>query len=401
MHGEPKTKRRSAAESTSPRTPVGAPNRIAFFSLAISAWAIIAAAQAPSTVARTAAELRAKLELRTSISLTGSQLRSAAVAIARSGDVPLAVDRRVDPETPIELSAIDLPLEQVWRRFVDAAGLGYATFGPLVYVGPQATARDLNTLAALRRDEAERLPPPLKTKLLQAAAVSREAPCDVRELWNGLAAEAGLKTLNAERMPFDLWPKIEWAPLPLVDRLSLVAAEFELTFHIDPTARTISLEPRPDDPKLERSYAAGAKPQETLVRLRKLVPDAVVRLSGTKVTVVGKYEDHQRITAPAGSQAAARPAGAAPAGVQVHSLRIKDVPLSTLVKVLREKHKLKIEVDEGAIKAAGLNLDAPTAVDVEKATLEQLLEQAAAPLGLTARRVGETVVIGVRAKGPK
>lgn len=336
--------------------------------------------------------------LLTSISLSGSQIRSAAAAIARSGDVALVLDRRVDPELPIELNAVDRPLEVVWQRLVEVAGLGYATLGPVVYVGPQSTARDLNTLAALRRDEAERAPLALKTKLMHIEATACDAPCDVRELWNRLAAEAGLTTVNAERLPFDLWPAIGWAPLPLVDRLTLTAVQFDLTFRLDPTARTITLEPLPKDVLLERSYAAGPKPQETLARFRTLVPEAAVKSAGGKISVVGKYEDHQRLTAPAAAQAAVKPIGPAAVGAQVHSLRVKDVPLKALVQVLREKHKLKIDVDEAAIAAAGLSLDGLTAVDVNKVTLEQLLEQAAAPLGLQARTVGDTVVIGVRGK---
>jgi hypothetical protein len=375
--------------------------RVAFFLLAISFSSISAVAQTPSSVAQSEAELRARLDLRTSISLTGSQIRSAASAIARSGDVALALDRRVDPETPIELNAVDLPLEQVWHRLVEVAGLGYATYGPIVYVGPQATARDLNTLAALRRDEAERAPLALKAKLLHVQETVCDAPCDVHELWNRLTADAGLKTVNPERMPFDLWPAIRWAPLPLVDRLTLIAVQFELTFRVDATARTITLEPTPKVVTLERSYAAGPKPQETLTRFRSLAPEAVMKAVGAKISVVGKFEDHQRLVAPAGAQVAIKPGVPPKAGGQVHSLRIKDVPLRALVQVLRDKHKLKIEVDDAAIAASGLSLDGHTAVDVEKVTLEQLLEQAAAPLGLTARTIGDTVVIGVRAKAPK
>lgn len=398
MDADRAMKRCVAKSQTSPGGVVFASLRFVFFSLAISASSINAEAQAPPAVAQTGAELRARLELLTSISLTGSQIRSAAGAIARSGDVALVLDRRVDPELPIELNAVDRPLEVVWRRLVEVAGLGYTTVGPVVYVGPSTTARDLNTLAAVRRDEAERTPPALKTKLMHIEATQCAAPCDVRELWNRLTAEAGLTTANPERMSFDLWPAIQWAPLPLVDRLTLVAVQFDLTFHIDPTARTITLEPIPQGVTLERSYAAGPKPQETLTRFRALAPEAVVKQSGAKISVVGKYEDHQRLTAPATAQVAVKPDVAPAAGAQVHSLRVKDVPLKALVQVLREKHKLKIDVDEAAIQAAGLSLDGLTAVDVNKVSLEQLLEQAAAPLGLQARTVGDTVVIGVRGK---
>lgn len=396
--------RYTRCEATAPATPREArfaSFRVPFFSLAISAWAINCIAQSPANVARNEAELRARLQQRTTISLAGSEIRNAAAAIAKNNDLAIAFDRRIDPELPVELSATDTTIEEVWRRLAESHDLGYTTFGPNVYVGPKQPARDLSTLAALRRDEVERFPAALKAKLLHADSTTCEAPCDAGALWNRLTAEAGLTFVNPARMPFDLWPTVGWAPLPLVDRLTLVASQFDLTFRIDPLARTITLEPAPNDAMLERSYAAGLKPLETLNRFRTIAPSATIRQVGAKMMVVGKYEDHQRLAGRAPAAVANNVNAPPPAGAQVFTLRVKDVPLGELIRVLREKHKLKIQVDEAAIKAAGLSLDGRTEVDVAKATLQQLLEQAAAPLGLTARTVGEAVEIGVRPAAPK
>ncbi|MCE9604967.1 MAG: hypothetical protein K8U03_08705 [Planctomycetia bacterium] len=337
-------------------------------------------------------------------SWTGSQIRSAASGLAKNAEVALCLDRRVDPESPLELSFADTSVAEIWRRIAESHELAVVSFGPVIYLGPKSTARDLKTLAALRRDDASRAAPALKAKLSESRPTTCEAPCESRALWTSLATEAGLRTTNLERMPFDVWPAVDWAPLPLVDRLTLLAVQFDLTFKLDATARTLTFEPLPSSILIERSYPAGLKPQETLARFRALAPLATVRLAGAKIAVVGKVEDHELVSG-TGSSAVANTAATSPAvpaaAKQLFTLRVKDVPLDELIRVLQEKHKLKIRVDEAAIKAAGLTLDRRTEVDVAKATLEELLEQAAAPLGLTARRDGETVEIGVRAAAPK
>jgi hypothetical protein len=404
------------------QTPLARQARRWIFALAIFSLPILAVAQSPAPVAapaplvRSAAELQMRLQARTSVSLTGSQLRHAANELARKDDLGLAIDRRVDPETPVELAFADAPSEEVWRKLAESCNLGFATFGPMIYLGPTPAARDLNTLAALRRDDAGRASPALKAKLLQSSETSCSAPCDARALWNTLAAEAGLTTTNPERMPFDVWPEVRWGSLPLVDRVTLVAVQFGLTFKLDPSARTVTFEPLPSDVALERSYAAGAKPQETLARIAAAAPTAIVRQNGAKITVVGKFEDQERIAAVLnGAPNSVGPSSVGPngvaqtgttqpnrnappaAGVQVYTLRIEDKPFSEMVRVLQEKHGLKIKVHEEAIRAAGISLDQRVNFTVSKVTLLQLLEKAAAPLKLTARQVGDTVEITVPA----
>ena len=60
-------------------------------------------------------------------------------------------------------------------------------------------------------------------------------------------------------------------------------------------------------------------------------------------------------------------------------------------------HGFEFTLDEEAIAAAGVSLDAPLDVQVENASLERLLEAALEPAGLEFRRSGNSFRIGPKA----
>jgi hypothetical protein len=225
---------------------------------------------------------------------------------------------------------------------------GVAWIGPTAYLAPTSVAASLPAAIAARNAEANQAADPLRAALAARRTLAWADLAEPRAVLEQLAAEAGLRPANLEIVPHDLLYRVSTPALSLVERLSLVAAGFDLTYHVDPTARTIEFRPLP---------AGIAKP-------------------------------------PAGKPPAVAVANPAAPGVQVHTLRVENVPLGVLINVLRTKHGLKIRTDDEAIRAAGLTLDRLTSVNVQNATLEALVEQAAAPLGLTAKLVGDTVEVG-------
>jgi len=346
---------------------------------------------APAT---TQQELQRRLAATTSVTWSGAPLREALAARCAAGGVGLVIDRRVDPGAPLELSAVDEPLESVLRRVASAQRCEIAAVGPVVYFGPAATARRVRTTAALRRQEAQNLPAAIGGKLLQPAALAWPELSEPRAIVTALAAEAGLRLDDAELVPHDLWPAADLPALPLCERLTLVLAEFDLTYRADAAARTITLVPLDERPTIERRYTVAGDPAATIARWRALAPEATYRAAAGGVVVAARVEDHERlavgkVAGAASGPAATKPAGGGKpaAGEKRYSLKLKNKPLGELVKLLRDGHKLPIEVDDAALAAAGISLDTLTSVEVVDATLQQLLEQAAAPLGLAVQAV--------------
>ncbi len=348
--------------------------------------------------------LRAVWDRTYSISKSGTTLRQAVDGLATTSGMAVVLDRRADPERRVTLDVQDMPLGQIWTDLAASCGLSVSWVGPVLYLGPPEAAAALRTLAALRRDDAAKLPPDLRSALATKKSISWADLEEPRSLLTSLSAEAGLRPAG-DGLPHDLWPAARWPALSLVDRLTLLAIEFDRTFTVDPVSRTLTLTPIPDAVAFERSYPAPPNAADTVRRWQLLAPQASVRLVGNQVVVAGREEDHEAIAtgrgrrvvpaavAPAPPGAAKPPANARvkpPAGTRVFTLRTQEQPLSAIVDALRRQGN-DVRMDEAALKRAEIDPAGRTSVEVKDATLVELLEAAGKPLGLTARQVGKAV----------
>jgi hypothetical protein len=305
--------------------------------------------------------LRLKLREPIGASWSGTDLRRVAELLIRNFRLCVVLDRRLDPTAAVEWSFADVPLTDVVAQLADRGHGAVAWIGPVAFVAPTAVAAQVPNLLEAHRREVEQRPTALRAAFAARKPLTWPDLAEPRSVLASLAAEAGLKPVGLERIPHDLLYHVATPPLTLDERLTLVAVQFGCTCRLDVGQGAIVIERLPD---------AGPAPSPTNTTVAK--PPAVATV-----------KTPSRAPAPA-------------AGVQVFTLRVKDVPLDKLIDVLRQKHGLKIRVDDEAIRRAGLTLDRPTAVDVQQATLEALLDQAAKPLGLAAKRVGDTVEIAPR-----
>lgn len=351
------------------------------------------AAAEPPAPAATTQELQRRLAEPISVAWSGATLRDALATQGRLRGIAVLVDRRVDPGLVLELTTADQPMRAVLEQVAAMHRLGISFFGPVVVVGPPAAMGDLRTVAALRQQETQTLVIDLRNALTRKAPMAWNDLAEPRTLLAQAAAEARLTVANAELLPHDLWPAAELPPLTLLERLTLLTAPFDLTFQIDGPTRRLTLRPIDEQPRITRSYTLGSAAEATLPRWQALAPDAELRREGATIVARARVEDHERFKPGGGaSLVAARPTGtkgpaSAPAdpSQRRYTLRLKNKPFSELIKLLRDAYKLPIEVDETAIRNAGISLEKWTSVEVADATLEELLRQAGAPLGLTVR----------------
>lgn len=322
-------------------------------------------------------------------------LRQAIDRFSRAEKTAVVLDRRIDPDQRVDLTLSKLSLRDAFQRIAEHLEVGVSLPGSVVYFGPPAVAARLWTLAELRREEARRLSGAMGRKFLQAERMSWPDLSTPRDLLDGLARQSGITISGLEQIPHDLWAGADLPALPLVDRLTLVAVQFDLTFEIAADGRGVRLVSAPDDVAIVRGYPAGRQPQETAARWAELAPDARIKIAGEKIFVKATLEDHQRI---ADAQrpvrrSAPRPPRAKAEGEKRYTVAAAKGPLGKMLQELAARFELELQVDEDGLRQAGISLQQHVSFSAKDTTVDGLFEALLKPAGCTFQRRGKTIEV--------
>ena len=214
-------------------------------------------------------------------------MRRAVTLLSQEHRIALFLDRRVDPDQKVDLSVQNLPLEEVLNRIADEHGFAVTLFGSVGYLGPPEATAKLRTLAILRREEAHRFGAEIERRLVQPGPLRWDDLATPRELLAGLAEQSGVTIAGMDRIPHDLWAAADLPSMSLIDRLTLLAMQFDLTFQISSNGRTLKLVPAPEDVAITREYPAGRQAEALAAKWADLLPDSRFRVSGGNIVVRG------------------------------------------------------------------------------------------------------------------
>jgi len=315
-------------------------------------------------------------------------LRQAVRKLSETLRVAIVVDRRVDPDQVVDLDLVDVPLAEALQQIAKQAGAGATILGPVVYLGPVDSARQLRTLGALSTQAAGRLPARQKQAALASRPLAWPALATPAQVFERLSKESGIPIHGGDRLPHDLLAATDLPAMPWIDRLSLTAIQFGLAPRFAVDGRSVELAPIPDEVRISRSYPAGREAAATVAEWKRLAPEAEIKPAQGKIMVLATVEDHERLVPPR----AARSPAATP-GQQVYTLTLEGMPLEAFIAQLEQKLALSFDLDP-----AGVNLEAPVSVDVREASLDELLRAAFDPLGLDFTRKDKRVTVRVRTK---
>jgi hypothetical protein len=335
-----------------------------------------------------------------SIAWSGTPLREALSRFGRAQGITVLVDRRVDPGQRLVLSVDSMPARQVLEQIAASRGLGVSHLGPVTYLGPTIATARLRTLAALRAADVARLPAAVQYRFTQLQAWRWDDLEVPRQLLQDLGRQTGVGIRGLELVPHDLWPAVELPPLPLVDRLTLVANQFDLTFVVAPSGGSVRLVPIAAPVHIERRYRHARLSRRLMRDLADEMPAATWRFEAGGLVLRGRVEDHERLVAsltprasPSQSTARTRNRVAAEAEKR-YTLTVKDQPVGPLVRQLASKLDLDLEIDSAAIRKAGRSLDKRVSFQVRNATIGQLFRAALRPAGLDFARQGRQLHVG-------
>jgi hypothetical protein len=347
----------------------------------------------PATSWLTGSALRSRLDEAVDIYWSDTPLRHAVETLSRSYRVAVLIDRRVDPGQRLNLKLSATPLRGALERITEGRGLGVSWLGPVAYLGPSRAASRIRTLAELRRGEIRGLPASVGRRFLLPKPIRWDDFATPRDLLARLGAESGIEVFGLDQVPHDLWAGADLPPISLVDRLTLIAGQFDLTFQVAADGGSIALIPVPDDVAIERSYPGGRQARQLAAKWAALLPDSEVNVVGSQVLVRGLLEDHERLKR---SPRTGRP----PTPKRVRKGRGEETftgkiagQLGELLEQLAGQFELELRVDQRALEESGISLQRRVSVNVEDATIEELFEALAAEAGCTARRRGIAIEI--------
>ncbi len=335
--------------------------------------------------------LHQQLERPLGVSWTGAPLGPTLQKLAHHQQVCIVLDRRVDPNRKLDLTVEAEPLSIVLQRVAVQQGEGTAVLDSLVYIGPPVVAERLRTLSALGHEALRKLPPANRRPLQERRAWQWEDLATPRELLANLARQGGVKIEGQEQIPHDLLRSADWPPLAWMDRLLLLAVQFNLGVELEQEGALLRLVPLPEHAEITRSYPAHGQAAALAQKWRGQLPAARINADDDRVLVVARIEDHELLEQAQRGGSAKRTT--VKPGKQVYQLAVEKVPVRQLLSELGRKMNLEFELDEPAIRQAGRSLDSLISFKVQDASLDELLAAALAPAGLAYTRQDRKVKV--------
>ncbi len=223
----------------------------------------------------------------------------------------------------------------------------------VVYIGPRPIARRLRSVATALQQAVSQLPRTAQQKFLRSKAIAWDDLATPRGLLSQLAEQNGIEIVGQDRVPHDLWAAAHLPPLSLIDRLTLIAGQFDLTFKIFPGGTRLELVPIPEHLPVVANGFQSPPPSP---------------LTSTEQSTAAE-------------------------GIRIDRLVIQNKPLGPVLRQLAARLGLEVRMDEKAIAAAGISLDRRVSVKVENVTVDGLLRQLLTPAGLTFHRRQKVVDI--------
>ena len=348
------------------------------------------------TVFHTGSQFQTEIDRTLSASWANVELRDQLKTIGDERRVAILLDRRVDPTVQLPLNLTNSSLREGVRDMARLLGADISVADPIVYVGPPAATQRLRTLIELQsselRSRESSIPEKRRVELAARHTVTWQDLDSPVEIVQRIADRYRLTIGHLELLPHDLWVANTLPSVTAAEALSLVLIQFDLTFAWTGKAeggagQGIELVSAPERPVIEKRHRVkGRTAAEALKLLKQYGPELVVKIDGSDLVVRGLLEDHEAVAALSGGSATRKPdvvTGIKPIKQRLFTLKIDRVPARVLMKKLEES-EIVFEYDAEQLAAAGIDLDQPIKLDVEKASAADFFKAVFDPLHLTA-----------------
>ncbi|WP_164100382.1 hypothetical protein [Candidatus Laterigemmans baculatus] len=373
----------------------------------------------PASSAATAADfprpVAAPRETSLRIFAEGKTLEETLAGIRERTGLRVWRDRRVDPALPLLSENYGPTAGAVLDQLAAEHQLEVAVADEVVLLGP-APAPELaatemmaawdSLVASGREDRPD-------DTLTQTRAVRWPMLTTPSEALQTVAEQWDLR-IDSVSLPHDLWPAVDLGEVRVTTALGLIGVGFDLSLELDPVTRRVTAEPLGPQTRVAREYPGQTLPPQLRSRLTSPAVGGQLRKQGDRWLLSGPAKAHAMlesllVSTGTGSQppdsararemrAAASHSGGDPQnrevdGLKRYSLRLVNKPADAFLESLCRSVGWQLEIAPEAAAPLTQRID----LEVEQATLDELIERAVGPLGLRAERDGERLrIVGER-----
>jgi hypothetical protein len=248
----------------------------------------------------TGSELETQNELAISAWWSKAELGNRLTAFSKSQRVGLFLDRRVNPQLPIELGLKDRTTEQVLWGVADQQNLGICRIADYYYFGPAATTAVLPTVVDELTGESVRRRKQHSVDWNQRVKLSMPPVVEPQWLLQQLAEEHKFEILGLDTLPYDTWAQFDLPATSLAITVQTLLTGFGKTYQRNSTGDQITIVDlsKLDSVKRNFSTPAGLSVREfkALVgTLEQQFPDLNFRYRSKRLTVTGDPEELARL----------------------------------------------------------------------------------------------------------
>jgi len=339
---------------------------------------------------QTGPRFQIEIDRQLSASWANVELRDLLKKIGDDRRVAILLDRRVDPTVQLPLNLTNGSLREGVRDLAHLIGADISVAEPVLFVGPLNATRRLRTLIELRSSELSsresRVSEKRRAELSARHTVTWQDLDSPAEIVQRIADRYRLTIRNLDLLPHDLWVANTLPSVTAAEALSLILIQFDLSFVWSREEQEFELVSAPERPIIEKRHRVkGRPPAEALKLVKQNGPELEAKLDGSDLVVRGLVEDHEAIAALFGGSATKKSdatVGVKPIKQRMFTLKIDRVPARVLMQKLEES-EIAFEYNAEQLTAAGIDLDQPIKLEVEKASAADFFKAVFDPLRLT------------------
>jgi hypothetical protein len=310
----------------------------------------------------------------TSLLKKNSPLGETLSTIAQQANLTLWLDRRVDPNVLVDLTAREQPFGEILEDLASRTDTSFGIIESTLYWGPAGSGPRIEAAHwQLLCDH-----PALRSR----TSFSWEPISEPSQLLQKLATNESLQWTSLDPIEHDLWNEGRMESMTRAGLLTVMLAGFDSTVQVHSSTSPIQLQivPLPQTSEISASYPAG--PRSKVETFLKSHPLSKFRFDSGSIQLVGPAAVHRDWFWGVPSKTAPRSIpGSDPLAKQRFTARLQGT-LAEVLQSLVDSQGIQFQPWPLPESMAAMRID----VETDKASIDELLEKIGSAGGLSFRR---------------